>query len=114
MPFLVVSAPWRLGVKMPLHFNTFKTEIWPMTTATATQTFTILAADKLAKQGLDWINAQPDAELLNKPGLTEEEYGQMLSQGGIHAMIVRSGIKVTAKVLENPGDLRSSPGLVWA
>lgn len=75
-------------------------------TATATQTFTILAADKLAKQGLDWIDAQPDAELLNKPGLTEDEYGQMLSKGGIHAMIVRSGIKVTAKVLENPGDLK--------
>jgi len=75
-------------------------------TVTATQTFTILAADKLAQQGLDWINAQPDAELLNKPGLTEDEYGQLLSQGGIHAMIVRSGIKVTAKVLENPGDLK--------
>lgn len=75
-------------------------------TATAKQTFTILAADKLAQQGLDWINNQPDAELLNKPGLTEDEYGQMLSEGGIHAMIVRSGIKVTAKVLENPGDLK--------
>ena len=77
-----------------------------MTTATATQTFTILAADKLAKQGLDWITAQPDAELINKPGLSEDEYGQMLAKGGIHAMIVRSGIKVTAKVLENPGDLK--------
>lgn len=73
---------------------------------TATQTFTILAADKLAQQGLDWINAQPDAELLNKPGLTEAEYGQLLSKGGIHAMIVRSGIKVTAEVLSNPGDLK--------
>jgi len=77
-----------------------------MTTATATQTFTILAADKLAPQGLDWIQSQPDAELLNKPGLSEDEYGEMLSKGGIHAMIVRSGIKVTAKVLENPGDLK--------
>ena len=56
-------------------------------TATATQTFTILAADKLAQQGLDWINAQPDADLLNKPGLTEEEYGQMLSEGGIEPTI---------------------------
>lgn len=77
-----------------------------MTPLTATQTFTILAADKLAQQGLDWINAQPDAELLNRPGLTEDEYGHLLSQGGIHAMIVRSGINVTAKVLENPGDLK--------
>ena len=77
-----------------------------MTPLTATRTFTILAADKLAKQGLDWILAQPDAELLNKPGLTEEQYGELLAKGGIHAMIVRSGIKVTAKVLENPGDLK--------
>ncbi|MFI4861400.1 MAG: phosphoglycerate dehydrogenase [Phycisphaerales bacterium JB063] len=77
-----------------------------MTPATATQTFTILAADKLAQQGLDWIDAQPDAELVNKPGLTEAEYGQMLAAGGIHAMIVRSAIKVTREVLENPGDLK--------
>ncbi|XAM00506.1 phosphoglycerate dehydrogenase [Phycisphaeraceae bacterium D3-23] len=77
-----------------------------MPSATATQTFTILAADKLAQQGLDWIDAQPDAELINKPGLTEAEYGQMLAAGGIHAMIVRSAIKVTREVLENPGDLK--------
>jgi len=77
-----------------------------MPTATANQTFTILAADKLAQQGLDWIDAQPDAELVNKPGLSEQEYGAMLAEGGIHAMIVRSGIKVTREVLENPGDLK--------
>ncbi|MEM9414410.1 MAG: phosphoglycerate dehydrogenase [Planctomycetota bacterium] len=77
-----------------------------MTPATATQTFTILAADKLAQQGLDWIDAQPDAELINKPGLSEAEYGAMLAKGGIHAMIVRSGIKVTREVLEHPGDLK--------
>lgn len=77
-----------------------------MPTATATDTFRILAADKLAQEGLDWLDAQPDAELVNKPGLSEDEYAAMLAQGGIHAMIVRSGIKVTAKVLENPGDLK--------
>ncbi|MEM9020485.1 MAG: phosphoglycerate dehydrogenase [Planctomycetota bacterium] len=75
-------------------------------TATATQTFKILAADKLAQEGLDWIQAQPDAELLNKPGLSEDAYAAMLAEGGVHAMIVRSGIKVTAKVLANPGDLK--------
>lgn len=71
---------------------------------TATQTFRILAADKLDPQGLAWIENQPDAELVNKPGLTEEEYAQIV--GEHDAMIVRSGIKVTAKVLENPGRLR--------
>lgn len=77
-----------------------------MTPATASQTFRILAADKLAQQGLDWIAAQSDAELVNKPGLSEADYAAMLAEGGIHAMIVRSGIKVTREVLANPGDLK--------
>ncbi len=81
-----------------------------MTTATMTQptthTFGILAADKLAQEGLDWIAAQPDCTLFDKPGLTEAEYAELLAAGGIHAMIVRSGITVTAPMLENPGDLR--------
>lgn len=77
-----------------------------MTPATATQTYKILAADKLAQQGLDWIAAQSDAELVNKPGLSEADYAAMLAEGGIHAMIVRSGIKVTREVLANPGDLK--------
>ncbi len=74
--------------------------------ATATDTFTILAADKLAAEGLDFIREQPDAELLDKPGLTESEYADLLAAGGIHAMIVRSGIDVTAAMLEAPGDLK--------
>ncbi len=86
-------------------------------TATATQTFTILAADKLAQQGLDWIESQGDADLLNRPDLVElkkdkgqeavdEEVGRLLAGGGVHAMVVRSGIKVTPAMLENPGDLK--------
>ena len=74
--------------------------------ATATDTFTLLAADKLAAEGLDFIQEQPDAELLDKPGLTEGEYADLLAAGGIHAMIVRSGIDVTAAMLETPGDLK--------
>ena len=73
---------------------------------TDTETFTVLAADKLAQEGLDWLESQPDCKVINKPGLSEEEYGQMLAGGGIHAMIVRSGIEVTPMVLENPGDLK--------
>ncbi len=74
------------------------------TAPTATQTFKILAADKLDPQGLAWIESQPDAELVNKPGLTEEEYAGIV--GEHDAMIVRSGIKVTAKILANPGRLK--------
>jgi len=74
------------------------------TPATVTQTFKILAADKLHAEGLAWIENQPDCELVNKPGLSEDEYAAMV--GEHDAMIVRSGIKVTAKILENPGKLK--------
>ena len=77
-----------------------------MTSTDAAQTFTLLAADKLAPEGLDYIRSQPDARLLNKPGLSEQEYADLLAAGGIHAMIVRSGITVTPAILENPGDLK--------
>lgn len=82
-----------------------------------TSNFTLLAADKLAQEGLDFINSQPDATLLDRPDLVElkkdkgqdavdAEVGQLLAAGGVHAMAVRSGIKVTAAMLENPGDLK--------
>jgi len=71
-----------------------------------TDTYTILAADKLAPEGLSFIENQPDAKLLNKPGLSEDEYAELLAAGGIHGMVVRSGIKVTPKMLKTPGDLK--------
>ncbi|MEX2387678.1 MAG: hydroxyacid dehydrogenase, partial [Phycisphaeraceae bacterium] len=66
--------------------------------------FKVLAADKLAKQGLEFIQSQADAELVNKPGLSEDELAAIV--GEHDAMIVRSGVTVTAKVLENPGRLK--------
>jgi len=68
------------------------------------QKFKILAADKLAKQGLEWIENQSDAELINKPGLSEEALAEIV--GDHDAMIVRSGVTVSAKVLEKPGRLK--------
>ena len=68
--------------------------------------FGILAADKLADEGLAYIEGEADARLINKPGLSEAEYGALLAGGGIDAMIVRSGINVTAEVLASPGDLK--------
>ncbi len=83
------------------------TDTEPNTTPTSQApptVYRILAADKLAKEGLEWIEAQPDAELVNKPGLSEDEYAAIV--GEHDAMIVRSGIKVTAKILANPGRLK--------
>lgn len=73
-------------------------------TATMIQTYRILAADKLAQQGLDYIQSQPDAELVSKPGLSEEELAAII--GEYDALIVRSGVTVTSAVLENPGRLK--------
>lgn len=67
--------------------------------------FRILAADKLAQEGLDYISSQPDAELVSKPGLSEEELAEAVSD--FDGMIVRSGADVTAKVLESPGHLKA-------
>ncbi len=67
--------------------------------------FKILAADKLAQEGLDFVRSQPDAELVNQPGLSEDQLAGMVGQHD--GLIVRSGVKVTAKVLANPGRLRA-------
>lgn len=66
--------------------------------------FKILAADKLADEGLDYLRSQPDVELVNKPGLKEAELAAIV--GEHDAMIVRSGVTVTAAVLANPGRLK--------
>ncbi len=75
-----------------------------MTTATQTKTFKLLAADKLAEEGLDFIRSQPDAELVYKPGLSEDELAAIV--GEHDGMIVRSGVQVTSKILANPGQLK--------
>jgi D-3-phosphoglycerate dehydrogenase len=79
-------------------------------TATATDvrttrhTFKVLAADKLAKEGLEWVRSQPDADLTDRAGITEAELATII--GDYDAVIVRSGIRITAAVLENPGRLK--------
>src|SRR5687767_7356052 len=64
----------------------------------------ILVADKLAEEGLEFLKGsgmQFDA----KVGLKEEELAAAV--GAYDALIVRSGAKVTARVLENPGNLKA-------
>src|ERR1700760_4757428 len=64
----------------------------------------ILVADKLADEGLDLLK-QSGAAFDVKIGLKEDELAKDV--GGYDALIVRSGAKVTAKVLENPGNLKA-------
>jgi D-3-phosphoglycerate dehydrogenase len=64
----------------------------------------ILVADKLAEEGLDFLK-QSGMEFDTKIGLKEDELASVIGQ--YDAMVVRSGVKATAKVLTNPGKLKA-------
>jgi D-3-phosphoglycerate dehydrogenase len=64
----------------------------------------ILVADKLAEEGLDFLKTS-GIEFEVKVGLKEDELAAAV--GAFDALIVRSGAKVTAKVLTNPGKLKA-------
>jgi D-3-phosphoglycerate dehydrogenase len=64
----------------------------------------ILVADKLAEEGLDFLK-QSGMEFDTKIGLKEDELAATIGQ--YDAMVVRSGVKATAKVLANPGKLKA-------
>jgi D-3-phosphoglycerate dehydrogenase len=64
----------------------------------------ILLADKISKVGLDFLAEQPDVEVDGKPGLSPAELAKIVGQ--YDGLIIRSGVKVTAEVLAEPGRLR--------
>ena len=64
----------------------------------------VLITDKLAQEGIDLINAAEGAEAVVKTGISEDELAGII--GEYDGLIIRSGTKVTAKVLENPGRLK--------
>ena len=66
--------------------------------------FKVLIADKLSAVGLDWLKRQDDVEIEVKPGQSSEELAKIVPE--FDGMIIRSGAKVTAAVLENPGSLK--------
>src|SRR5688572_15779029 len=66
--------------------------------------YRVLVADKLAAEGLEVLRASGMA-FDEKVGLKPEQLAQEVPN--YDALIVRSGAKVTAKVLENPGKLRA-------
>jgi len=65
----------------------------------------ILVADKLDSSVVQEAKARENVELDVKTGLSEEQLAEIV--GGYDGMIIRSGVKVTAKVLANPGRLRA-------
>jgi len=64
----------------------------------------ILVADKLSQVGIDWLREQSDVEVTIQPGLKPPELAKIV--GEHDGMIIRSGVKVTAEVLADPGRLR--------
>lgn len=87
----------------------------PKATETAGQTaaggqgrtgrFKILAADKLAEEGVKYVQDQQDAELIYKPGLNEQELAEII--GDHDGVIIRSGVQITDQVLAKPGRLKA-------
>ena len=63
-----------------------------------------MVSDKLAQEGLDLLQSMDDVEVTVKTGLSEDELISII--GDFDGLIIRSGTKVTAKVLENSGRLR--------
>ena len=65
----------------------------------------MLVADKLAEEGLEFLKQQ-EVELRRQDRAEGGRAGRGIV-GEYDALIVRSGAKVTAKVLENPGKLKA-------
>ena len=66
--------------------------------------FSILAADALAEGGVALLRDDPDFELTEKFGQREAELAACI--GEYDAVIIRSGVRITAGVLNSPGRLR--------
>jgi D-3-phosphoglycerate dehydrogenase / 2-oxoglutarate reductase len=64
----------------------------------------VLVSDSLSKQGLEVLSTAPGIELDNRPGLSEDELADAI--GAYEGLVIRSGSKVTAKVIERATRLR--------
>jgi D-3-phosphoglycerate dehydrogenase / 2-oxoglutarate reductase len=66
--------------------------------------YRVLLSDTLGPEGLARLREQPDLDIEAKPGLSPDELCKTI--GDFHALIIRSGTKVTARVLEHAKNLR--------
>jgi D-3-phosphoglycerate dehydrogenase len=67
--------------------------------------FKVLITDKLAQEGIDLLNSTDDVRAVVKTGISEEQLAEII--GEYDGLIIRSGTKVTAKVLSAPGKLKA-------
>lgn len=64
----------------------------------------ILIADEIARQGIEFLQQQQDFEVHKETGLSEADLCKRI--GSFHAVIVRSGCKVTAPVIDAADSLQ--------
>jgi D-3-phosphoglycerate dehydrogenase len=64
----------------------------------------VLVSDSLSKEGLELLKKAQGIEVDYKPGLNEEELAKALA--GVEGLVIRSGSKVTAKVIDAADKLR--------
>jgi len=65
----------------------------------------ILVSDKLAEEGLEILRAEPDVDVDINTGLTSDELKAAI--GRYDGICIRSGTKLTADVLAEPGNLKA-------
>ncbi|MBA7651850.1 D-3-phosphoglycerate dehydrogenase [subsurface metagenome] len=65
----------------------------------------VLITDKLAQEGIDLLNSTDGVEAVVETGIGEDELAEII--GEHDGLIIRSGTKVTANVLANPGKLKA-------
>ncbi len=65
----------------------------------------VLVADPLADEGMKKITDAKEIQAEVRTGLGEDELARAV--GGYDGIIIRSGVKITGKVLANPGRLRA-------
>lgn len=66
--------------------------------------FRVLVSDSLSEQGIDVLKSHPQCEVDYRPGLKEAELCEAIK--GAHALVVRSGSKVSARVIESADVLK--------
>lgn len=60
--------------------------------------YRVLVSDKLAPQGLERLQAEPEIQVENEPGLSHEDLLGKIAD--FDALVIRSGTKVTEEVIE--------------
>ncbi len=66
--------------------------------------YKVLVSDKLADEGLEVLHRAEGVEVVVNTGLSEDELCEAIAD--VHGLVIRSGTKVTAEVLEAANELK--------